>query len=370
MDLGITNCDDIDIDGILVTFKYRIPCDGDEKVDPCDPDGPHCSESQEREQQLALRDLEARIKSLDLSQVSFPTNLLRIRLCDGTEMYVFEFELDFISPRYQVLQSIPLPSSDTKIRVKKEDGGGSVNPPRPPSDDPNNYDLFALDLSHDPVGNITKAVWAARQDAIMSYDYSYNNNYWLTKALFKEIAVSGTVDENKYTVKDIEYDARGNIQKLKRNGLAEPCFGDTDFCGRKRYTWRTVDDLTYEYDAVDRNRLDGIIEAADKEYAYKQNPDGIIGYGYDANGNVIADRARNIEKIEYNYMNQPVNIITDAGSIWYTYDALGNRLRSFVPSPESGVPGQKLRIDYVGPFEYFDLAWRNTYFSDGRKDEG
>ena len=51
-------------------------------------------------------------------------------------------------------------------------------------------------------------------------------------------------------------------------------------------------------------------------------------YTYDANGNLTSDYNKNITFITYNFLNLPnVITITGKGTITYTYDAAGNKLR-------------------------------------------
>ena len=51
-------------------------------------------------------------------------------------------------------------------------------------------------------------------------------------------------------------------------------------------------------------------------------------YSYDVNGNLVLDNNKAISSITYNYLNLPnVITVTGKGTITYTYDAGGNKLK-------------------------------------------
>ncbi len=51
-------------------------------------------------------------------------------------------------------------------------------------------------------------------------------------------------------------------------------------------------------------------------------------YGYDENGSIKYDHNKEIESITYNHLNLPLKVtVTGKGSITYTYDAAGNKLK-------------------------------------------
>ncbi len=51
-------------------------------------------------------------------------------------------------------------------------------------------------------------------------------------------------------------------------------------------------------------------------------------YSYDVNGNLTLDKNKSISSITYNHLNLPqVITVTGKGTITYTYDAAGNKLK-------------------------------------------
>ena len=97
------------------------------------------------------------------------------------------------------------------------------------------------------------------------------------------------------------------------------------------YLVRSLDDLTYRYDG---NRLLSV-EAADNDQYVNTFEDEVHEAeecSYDLNGNLIKDNNRNLQNIDYNYLNLPQRICygkQDAGKvISYTYATDGTKLKS------------------------------------------
>ena len=94
---------------------------------------------------------------------------------------------------------------------------------------------------------------------------------------------------------------------------------------------RSLDDLTYRYDG---NRLMSV-EAADNDQYVSTFEDEVHEAeecSYDLNGNLVKDNNRNLQNIDYNYLNLPQQIYygkQDAGKvISYTYATDGTKLKS------------------------------------------
>lgn len=208
----------------------------------------------------------------------------------------------------------------------------------------NNTGYFGMELGYDkttptntttsftPVynGNITGMIWKSKGDAVpRKYDYTYDNVNQLTKAAFLQSGNGSTWDKTSidYSVNSIQYDLNGNIKKLNQNGFV---LGGAS----------NIDDLTYNYGIAgnaNSNKLMNVLDVAPGnaqsklgDYHYAVAKTGAsVDYGYDPNGNLISDANKGISlpPITYNVLNLPWVITTPKGTITYTYDAAGNKLK-------------------------------------------
>ncbi len=74
-------------------------------------------------------------------------------------------------------------------------------------------------------------------------------------------------------------------------------------------------------------------------------------YSYDENGNLALDKNKDITAITYNHLNLPLTLTTSKGSITYTYDGSGNKLRKQVVETASAQTGNQQKttvITYTG----------------------
>jgi hypothetical protein len=149
------------------------------------------------------------------------------------------------------------------------------------------------------------------------------------------------------------YDAAGNLQKMVQHGWT--LSGAT-----------VLDNLTYTY-YPQSNKLravqDSGLGSLSRSYGdFADRHTGVEDYGYDANGNLVTDRNRKLDgttglgltsggAIGYNHLNLPQQITMQRedgsgvrGTIGYTYDATGLKLRKTVQ--ESGrSPQQTLYLN-------------------------
>lgn len=197
-------------------------------------------------------------------------------------------------------------------------------------------------------GNISGTVWKSRGDEEKrKYDFSYDAANRLLTADFNQYT-GGSFNKNAgidFSVKlgngidpDSAYDFNGNILRMQQWGL-------------KGFTSTQIDDLRYTY-YNNGNQLKNVLDIYNdtattlgdfrSSQLYMNALSGTktasaTDYIYDDNGNLTLDNNKDISNIYYNYLNLPDSIlVTGKGSIKYTYDAAGNKLKKTVH--ETGQP--------------------------------
>lgn len=265
---------------------------------------------------------------------------------------------------------------------------------------------FGFDLGYDKngvigtytgqyTGNISGTVWKSEGDGQKrKYDFIYDAINRLTTANFKQyVSGSGTsavFDISagiNFSVSNLTYDANGNILTMDQNGL-------------KLNTSPLIDQFNYTY-IPNTNKLknvrDNVNEASSVLGDFKtsaQHPqstaktnattqaarDAITDYAYDANGNLTKDLNKDIatptgaDGIHYNFLNLP-DIVTikkdgtsNKGTITYTYDATGNKLKKVTQENSATVPFNGVNYTsnitttttYPGGAVYESKAYSNT----------
>jgi len=191
-------------------------------------------------------------------------------------------------------------------------------------------------------GNIAGTVWKTVGDGeIRKYDFSYDAVNRLSSADFNQYTSSSF---NKtagldFSVTGLTYDLNGNIMTMTQKGWKPGGSG-------------IIDNFTYKYLYDKSNRLQNIIDTYSDpqtvlgDFRYSQSYTTTLGgtksttavdYSYDDNGNMSADKNKDISAISYNYLNLPSSVtITGKGSIEFIYDASGSKLKKIVH--ETGKP--------------------------------
>ncbi|MBK7289138.1 MAG: hypothetical protein IPI78_02195 [Chitinophagaceae bacterium] len=188
-------------------------------------------------------------------------------------------------------------------------------------------------------GNITGMVWKSTgDDEIRKYDFTYDGANRLLTADFNQYTSGFNKNAGiDFSVSGLSYDANGNIQSMKQRGLQTGASV-------------TIDSLSYNYIANSNkllNVIDGQNNATTKLGDFRTSTlhpysgsksSGTVDYNYDDNGNLVKDLNKDIvtyggsNGIVYNYLNLPQTITVraagaDKGTIAYTYDAVGNKLK-------------------------------------------
>jgi RHS repeat-associated protein len=209
-------------------------------------------------------------------------------------------------------------------------------------------DLFGFKINYNTIagtvsgvkalynGNIAETYW--RTDApLRKYGYVYDNLNRLKSAIYQKpsdaIPVSGAYNES------LSYDKNGYIISLQR-------FGTSDAPSQVFQ----IDDLAYEYDTTNDNQLTKVTDSPNGN-----NGQGFIDgnktgddYTYDANGNLIMDKNKNITAIVYNQLNLPTKItFGTTGTIEYIYNATGQKLEKIVTQGTTVT-----NTNYLGGYQY------------------
>ncbi|WEK33626.1 MAG: RHS repeat-associated core domain-containing protein [Candidatus Pseudobacter hemicellulosilyticus] len=251
---------------------------------------------------------------------------------------------------------------------------------------------FGMDLGYDRngfegsyanpqyTGNISGTIWKNAGDSKKrKYDFTYDASNRLTGAEFGQYSGAGSVvtyDKSggvDFSVSNLGYDANGNILSMWQKGL-------------KGVTSTDIDKLSYSYYAG-TNKLKNVIDASNdvqtklgdfrssQVYMTELGTKTVaaIDYAYDANGNLLQDRNKDIyqagsgsQGIEYNHLNLPRKInVQDKGTIEYTYDATGVKLAKKV-TDQTASPATIITTLYLAGFEYKNDTLQQLSHEEGR----
>ncbi|MDC8006367.1 DUF6443 domain-containing protein [Aureisphaera galaxeae] len=213
-------------------------------------------------------------------------------------------------------------------------------------------DLFGFRLNYsNPVtqgstplynGNISETLWRTNNTSndMRGYGYDYDALNRIKGAKFI-VHLFGTYafTPQEFRVSSIDYDKNGNLLRLDRRGHYGGPSSPVEF----------IDRLFYTYD--DGNKL---MEVLDSQTSLPADDGFIDGnkvgadYSYDANGNMIEDKNKDISSIMYNHLNLPTRITVDGqGDIRYAYDATGIKQAKSVTEGSNTVTTK-----YAGNFIY------------------
>jgi RHS repeat-associated protein len=172
-------------------------------------------------------------------------------------------------------------------------------------------------------GNISGVYWKTDNNSstYKGYEYTYDALNRFERAKFSE----NKNYKSMYDVSVYNYDRNGNIKRLVRK---MPNSTNTRF-------GTTMDNLKYTYNGNQLLAVKDYISNANGLEGFNDGNTTGNDYLYDANGNMVVDKNKNITEITYNHLNLPETVsINDGGvqvgTISYTYDATGEKLEKTV----------------------------------------
>ena len=184
-------------------------------------------------------------------------------------------------------------------------------------------------------GNIGGLKWKSGGDGIArAMGFGYDKVNRLTAADFNQQNTGTTTWQKNladFSVSNLAYDANGNILSMTQRGLKAGAPATVDQLSyayypnsnRLRYVRDNVNDVS--------TTLGDFKEPAANNISNLNAPTTDFDYSYDVNGNLSADKNKEITGIVYNHLNLPQTItITGKGTISYQYDAAGNKLKKTV----------------------------------------
>ena len=196
------------------------------------------------------------------------------------------------------------------------------------------YELDSGTLVEQYNGNISSQKWGLNTSLNKQYIYTYDKINRLNTAL--------SSDNNN---ERISYDKFGDIIRLQRHSAGV-----------------LVDQLRYDYNAS--HKLSAVVDSNANTNITFQIP-GSTFYTYDNNGNMnvrnnTVSTANNMLSISYNHLNQPTGINANGALIYYTYDAMGNKLKKLVSGTIS------VNNEYISGIQYEGGAIKNISTEFGR----
>ena len=302
-----------------------------------------CTPEEQATQDESIAGIQNSICNLNASDFEYPLTINVVQLCDGSIIHIPGEELlsDLAGP-YAVLNQFDI-TAEQFITIL-------VTIDRP---------LFAMDFSrHQENGNIAELRWKVTDRSVKQYNYAYD---WLDRMLSAEYGyytVTSTLDgelrpdlvpSEEYSVPSVGYDAAGNIQEIRRNGMTEGANGCLEP--------NEIDKLSFQYESsTNPSRLIAVMDDAPlgpRSEGFKPGTSASIQYAYDNNGNLTQDAHKSLYNITYNFLNLPEQI----GNMQVTYDATGKKWKKV---------GASGNTEYLNGIEYRNGILEAIYVGDGR----
>lgn len=259
------------------------------------------------------------------------------------------------------------------------------------------FNKFGFELAYDKVisntgqnytaaqfnGNIAGMAWKSDGDDVRRvYNFAYDNANRIMRGDFKQ----QNPDDNLWNNSQVNY----NVQMGDGNNATSAYDANGNILKMIQYGWKLgvssstpIDNLTYNYTAGS-NKLLNVIDANNVAntklgdfrtsalHPVQSKTTSTVDYTYDGNGNLKKDLNKDIglsatDGITYNHLNLPSAVTVyqtgDAvkGTIAYTYDAAGNKIRKVVTE------GSKVTTTlYLGLFNYVNDSLQFVSHEEGR----
>ncbi|WP_261511752.1 RHS repeat-associated core domain-containing protein [Chryseobacterium paludis] len=216
-----------------------------------------------------------------------------------------------------------------------------------------NMDYSTLKVLPKYNGNIAEVDWKTStipNDNLRRYGYVYDNLNRLVAGFYQK----DTNPSAKEYFEMMEYDLNGNITNLKRS--ADVLSGDPNT--------KLIDNLKYDYTG---NKLTKVTEQQQNStgYPYFVAPNEI---GYDLNGSMISYKDKDLELIEYNFLNLPSKITGKPGQTQKNttnlYRADGVKIRKIFSASSAMIT----QTDYLDGFQYKDAVLQFVPSAEGYYD--
>lgn len=210
-------------------------------------------------------------------------------------------------------------------------------------------------------GNVAGVKWKSGSDGISrAYGYNYDRMRRLIYGDFNqqnEGSINWTKDKVDFSVQNLSYDIGGNMLSMKQTGMNGTAI-------------QTVDSLKYGM-LTGSNKLNFVTDK-------RNNPSSVLGdfkeqvntetqdYNYDVDGNMSKDRNTDIDSVWFDHQNLPSLItVKNKGSIYYIYDANGNK-HAKVVIDTSGGSGSANTINYIAGLVFDQDTLQSINHEEGR----
>ncbi|RPD42563.1 hypothetical protein EG028_05150 [Chitinophaga barathri] len=221
--------------------------------------------------------------------------------------------------------------------------------------------------------NVAGTQWKSGGDNIQrAYGFGYDKSNRLTSADFNQVNASTTIWQKNlvdFSVSNLAYDASGNIMSMTQKGLKAGAIATIDQLSYAYYNTNNASNrLRFVRDNV--NDVTGALGDFKEPVANNSSNQSAattdFDYSYDLNGNLTADKNKEITAIVYNHLNLPQTItLTGKGTIAYQYDATGNKLKKTV-TDNTANPVKVTTTDYISGMVYEDDVLQLLGHEEGR----